>query len=735
MAVAPNPMLKAHPDVAKLNSFSTPFMVTITRHLVPRGGEGMSVVPTQQMTREVLFNWQGVKLLTDFGPGYYHFHVVDPGGNGEDEWKVKLGTEAATQEGQMPGPFASPSPMGPPPGAPGLDPDVKQIMPGFFYNEALGLLSTPWRATVPWRPDQPLPIAPATTSAATPAASTWAYPGWNGGGGQGGFGWPPNSTGWGFPAADDSKIEALKAQMAEQARQLESERRQRDEDKREREAAEQRTEMRRMQEDTNKRFETLFEKLTAKPSGPSESELALRREIEETKRHAEAVEAETRRREEMRLADDRHREEMRLMREEIKANAANKPDPMLNLLTSFLTTSQVTQGENVRMIRESSAQATAAAERGATQVLELARSQRDGALEGAKLSMDMMKDNMSTQREFYGQMLEMKGSDNSPWWAGMAQEGLAKIGAVGQALAERAQQQQQTQQTQYIPPQRVPSAAPRQQTVPGVPMPTAIPSVSRPGFVDTGGRPAGTEWDQAGDSGNGEWVLQGGYRVKNSTVQLHGWKKAIEDLGRRVQRATPTMPVAAPAQEPVVDAGVNGAGNGVHAATPEVPAPSVAAPARGSKKRRGTKGRRGPQLVQPEAVAVPAATPPTYDTDGVAKHKPEDVFESLQPIDDPTLFGEIWSYVQQLRMAPPAPAQTVDYVLKARSYVRGLGKNPPAMELVDSEHYEVLVLRLFPQAPPDYRNAVVEGLRAALAGEADDDDEGEDEGEGEETQP
>jgi hypothetical protein len=726
-------MLKAHPDMAKLNSFSMPFLVTITRHLVPRGGEGTSAVSTQLMTREQLLNWQGVKLLTDFGPGYYHFHVVDPGGQGEDEWKVKLGTEAAAQEGQMPGPFGSPVAMPAGPTAP-LDSDVKQIMPGFWYNEALGLLHTRWGTTVPWKQGEPWPSAPLSTSASTTATApgaTWAYPGWNGGGPS-----TPWMPGWGnFPAADDSKLEAMKLQLAEQERRLETEQRRRDEDKREREAADARAETRRLIEENQKQMMALVERLTAKPDGPSARELALEREASEERRRREDLEREEkreeRRREDMRIADERHREEMRVFREA----AASKPDPMLNLLTQFMTTSQVTQGENVRMIRESSAQATAAAERGAGQVLELARTQRDGAIEAARTTVDMMKENMGVQKDFFTQMLEMKGTDSTPWWGSMIQEGLNRVGAVGEMLAQR--QQQQAQQTQYVPPPQPQQQRPRAQTVPGIPVAPSMPAVGRPGFIDTGGRPAGAEHDVEND----EWVLPGGHRVKNSVVQQRGWKFALEDLSRRISHAPPVI-VPAPAA-PTEDAPMNGASNGAGhappAATAAAPAPTATAP-RGRRAAAKPRHRRAPRAQAP--AMAPPADPKGYTGAEVAKASILDVFEATKVALDPEFFGEVWNYVQQLRTTPPEPEAAVGYILQARSYVRSMGKNPPAMELIDAGHFEVLVMRLFPGLPEDYQHAIVDGLRAQLSGEGGDaggegggegeggdDEEGDDDGE------
>jgi hypothetical protein len=139
---------------------------------------------------------------------------------------------------------------------------------------------------------------------------------------------------------------------------------------------------------------------------------------------------------------------------------------------------------------------------------------------------------------------------------------------------------------------------------------------------------------------------------------------------------------------------------------------------------------------------APPADPKGYTGAEVAAASIHDVFEATKVSPDPQFFGEVWNYVQQMRANPPTPEAAVSYIMQARSYVRSRGKNSPAMELLDAEHFEVLVMRLFPELPEDYQHAVVEGLRAQLSGgggeegggEGGGEGEGEDDDEGEEAQ-
>ena len=188
--------------------------------------------PTQTISKEELMSLQ-VTLPLKNGPGYYAFTVTDAGGAGEDAWMVKLSVDPTVPQQQEGYPMAGPGfPSGPAAPMMPLDADVKQISPGWFFNESLGFLTTPWRETVAWRIGEPLPKPPASAGHLTAVPAT-ATP-WN---------WQqPMPGGWGgYPVGGgSSEIDALKAELAEANRrremdELKADQRRRDEEQKRRE--------------------------------------------------------------------------------------------------------------------------------------------------------------------------------------------------------------------------------------------------------------------------------------------------------------------------------------------------------------------------------------------------------------------------------------------------------------------------------------------------------------------
>jgi len=695
MAVAaPIPLLKSIPDMSRLNTF-TGYMVTVTKHTGPKGTPGTSVVPTQKMTKDNLLALQAT-LPIQHGAGYYQFDVTDEGGTGTDAWMVKLGSDVMpTQEGfPMAGstPFAPAAPAVP--GAP-LDPSVQQIMPGWFFNEQLGLLTTPWRETVQWRQGDPLPKPPVSGAAAShlqvvpPNAAPWN--------------WPPQQQGWGgwggYPAntGESDKIAQLEARLAEERRQremdeLRAESRRRDEEN-----------TRRMEEQA-RRFEALIEKVTSKPSGPTEAELRAQREVEETRRRLEETERrreeserETRRREEERAREERIQKQIEDQRRDtermLRELSSNKSDPMLTLLGSIIQTQSASSAETIRTIRDASAAATAAAERGTAQVLELARTSREGAVESSKTVMESMKGVMDMQAQVYSQLLDVAGQGNQPWWANVVQEGVGKIGLIGQALMEQRQQQAQQPQVMMPAPQarRIAPAQPMRPTGAPIPQPAApvgmAPVSAAPQLA---GRPADAAYDQEKD----EFVFPDGWRVPAAQVQRDGWPATIK------RRHLP-----APAPMPIDAAAVNGATSGAPVSV--VPPAAAPAPKKRSRKKNG-----------PDKDAATQAS--TFE--GLRGMDPEACYDTLKPLDDQMLFGALLPYVQDLRdkvAAGKLPEEkAAEFILGTRAYATSFGgAPPPAFELLAAEQLDVLVERLLPDAEEDYKEGVVEIMETTLEAE------------------
>lgn len=761
MAVAPatQPLLKSQPDMSKINAFETGITVTVTKHQAARGTPGSLVFPTQTISKEELMALQ-VTLPLKHGVGYYAFTAADAGGSGEDSWMVRLGIDPTVpqqQEGYfMAGPGLPGGPAAPMvPSAP-LDGDVKQIMPGWFFNEALGLLSTPWRETIPWRQGEALPKPPTGAShlsAIPPTATPWN--------------WPPQQGGWGgYPVTgSSSEIDALKAELAESKRQAElaevrAEQRRRD-DERERREAERLAEDRRREEDRTRREEQrreedrrreeartkemaeLIAKLTTK-SGPSEHEQRLEREMVEERRRREDSEREATRREEDRRREEQHRTEMREMTERfergLKEAAANKVDPVMTVFKEVLISQQASAASAMQTMREASAATAAVAERNAItpqQVMEMVRTTRDGASESSKTVMETMRGLMKTQQEVMTSMIEIAGQGQQPWYAGALQEGLNKVGTIGTAMMERnaqvaAQQEQQQQRLQAqmaaararaaaaapivtpAPPPAAPQlrpAGPARAVAPTPPPPSPTPGLAGRA-QHTGGRPEGTTYDKKRDL----FILADGREVANSVVQENGWGPVLamsphdEGAPKLPAGAAPTIvPAAAPPTH------VNGSGKkprGRRAAPPPAPAP-----------------------LQPDEVIPPAPPPPAngqgYTLDELREMEPDQIRQVVSPMDDLFLFGALMPSIVDLRgrVAKGMPAQkAAEAVLGSRQYLSSFGGQiPPAFELLIAEHFEVLVERLLPDATEHYREAVAAKLEEAIEAERGGGDEEEEE--------
>jgi len=768
------PLLKSQPDMSKINSFETGMHVTVTKHQGARNTPGVSVLATQTMSKEQLLALQ-TTLPAMHGPGFYHFTVVDAGGSGEDQWMVKLGADPTVPEGVFP--------MAPPNGLPGLphmtaaplpvaplDTSVVQILPGWFYNEAMGFLTTPWRETVSWRQGDPLPRPPANVGATAThlaAVPPNATP-WN---------WPGATTGWGgYPVTGggSSEVEELKARLAEEQRrreldELRAEQRRRDEererreearlaeerrraDERERREEERRAEERRRdeerarkEEESRKEMLLLFEKITAKPAGPSEYEQRMERELAEERRRREENEREAQRKEEQRLRDEQHRIELREVSERFErglkeAATANKTDPVLTAFKEILTAQSMSSAQNIQTMKDAAAATAAVAERNAItplQVFEMIRTARDGANESSKTVMETMRGLMSTQKDVFTQMIDMAGSGNQPWYAGAIQEGLNKVGMIGTAMAERNAQQQALEQenarlraavtrrqaaTIVTPPP--PAGPPQLRSVPAGPAPVVAPTPPPPSPTPglpgraqhTGGRPEGTAYDKKREV----FILADGREVAESVVQAKGWTDVL---------AMPPYEPGAPA----LPAG---------RAAPAAVAPHV----NGSGKKPRSRKAAAAAPAAPEVPAGPAAPAPPANGEGytikeLRAMEPEQIRVVVNPLSDEMLFGLLLPSIADLRehVAKGLPAEkAAEAILSSRQYLAAFGgRIPPAFELLMAEHYEVLVERLLPASPETYRHAVAEVLAVTIDAEEggsggeegeDEEDEGEEAG-------
>lgn len=732
---------KSEPDLAKIQAFNG-MTVMVSKYLNPRQTATAVVPPTGMQYEQFLDLY--TKLPMTHGPAYYKFTVTESGGTGEDVFMIKLGPEQAEDGSAMATGLPANGANGTSANAGPISEGVRQLGHGFVYDPDLGTLTTPWRTIAQWSPGQELPKPPAG-AASVPAASPWgpntmAVPG------MGGWGaWPAND-------GPTERERALTVQIAEQNRQ--------------REMDKLRDDLRRQQDETTKQIAALIAKIGEKPSGPSESEMRLERELAETRRRTE--EAERRAAEDRR--EEQRRQELREMREQTEKAireiaGTNKQDAMLTMLTTLMTSTQQSTTEQIKSIQAMMTGMSAASERstqelvrrletGAIKPMELIQlisSAKGESAETVKMILATAKDAMGMTRDTYQALLDASGAPNQPAWLTAVEKVADRATAIGAAIAERQAQQpppppvQQVQMVRPMPMQQM--QQPQQVMRPGATL-AAVPGggqhvippapvANRPGAVDTGGRPEGARYDAANDT----FLLRDGSRVRRADASMHGWRAIFAEPQTYVIPPGVVVPPpvmvgealpagaaqqTAPTPQPPIGMAFPGSPVLTSTAPPELQVLAGGAPA-GEKPKRSRKKKTD--------VAVPLTLNQLREMD------PAELFTLIQPIDDEQLFGSaIWPFVQQLRgtLAKQDPNMTpekvAEAILQARNYVKdGKLASPMAFDLLEALQLDVLVQRLMPGAGPVALDAVAEALEEKLRAEGVEFPEAEDDEEGEET--
>lgn len=705
---------KSEPDIGKLNSF-TGHIVTVVKYMQPRGSIGSTLVPTAQMPLAQVLDLV-TTLPLKHGAGFYKFTVADAGGTGEDVWMTKLGGDIPmqqVQDGGFPNMAQIPTDQqsNPPTG-----PNVQALGRGYYYNQDLRVLTTPWGTAVNWSPGEVLPTPPSSANQQThlasvpPGATPWSWQG----PGQGGWG------GWGnipVDSGESARVKQLEQQIAEQNRQ--------------REMDNLRVEIRRQAEETQRQFTLLVEKLTARPTGPTESEIRLQAEIADARRRAEEAERraeenrrESERREEARRQEEQRRAEMRDMEAKFQATirelGANKQDPMLPMLMTLITQQQSSAMEAVKAIQAATQTGTAAAERSTQQLLaqlqgsiisplqlmQLVQSAKGDAAEGTRAVVEATKEAMALQKDVFTQLLEVSGQGGQPWYASAIQGALDRAAQITAALAERSQNNAQAAQLQQVPqPQRRQVPARQNPIQPQVASmqgaaPAAIPPQST--------RPDGTRYDKATD----EFVLPDNRRIWQPYVQQWGWAYVLGQPPAVVEQETAAMRAS------LASAGAAPAAPAAAPAAPTAAAPIDVPPGdviplvqpEGKRSGRGKgKGKSKSQTHEQIAAMV----------DSMKDAEPAKVFNAIADVEDAELFGSLLlPHVENLRKTLPPPEDVARYVLQARGQVQGFGGTVPiALSLLDAGQVQVLVERLLPDAQPTYQDACVQAIGAALEAE------------------
>jgi hypothetical protein len=728
VAAASQEPLKSMPDRSKLAGMASR-TVQVARMLAP-GRPAQTIIPALKSATMEQIDDLPAMLANTWGPGTYKIEVYDDSGSEKDSWTAKLGgpvNGANDQEGSMNGSNgANGAAM-----TAGILPDgsaapaaLRPLGHGYFYDEALGVITTPNKQMFPWRQGDPFPagLGP-VTAPAQGASSAWnpqwgAPPPWTPQGQQ-----PPWATGWGsFPVEQPNReLELLKERLAAAEKQAE---RSAAEAKEARDREERRTE----REATEARFKALADAQTAQtqallaalaklgeaPKGPDPQVEALRLELAESKRQAEVQRADA----ERRASEERTRAEIAGMNTRFEAAlreaAGNKTDPMVTVLMQLMTSQQASSTEAVRMIGESS---KAQLEAARLQAASIADKLATGTMTPERM-IELVRTMSQTSQGTTGEMqkgfaqlftmatelikfrTEMESAGAPPAWQAFAERGMEQLGNVAKMIAAmkmRAQMgPQQPQQGQGRPPQQVqarPAAPPQQRVAAPAPRPAVMPppppAEEHP--ADIRERLAAEKFGPRGADGR--------------------------PIGRQVP------PAAAPAPAPAA------------AATPNltvVPPPAAAAPEQQRGGRKGGSKRREVPAPAPQAPPAAAAaevanrlpTPEEIEAAAahakpLSMHTPDEVRASLSGLTEEDVFGPAMSQVKVLRasvreMRLPAH-EVANAMLEARGYFQGFGIYPPCLELLDGGHIDILVEWLLPEENDAFRGKVVTEIRTKIA--------------------
>jgi hypothetical protein len=668
VTVAP---LKSTPDISKIQNM-TSRMVTVTRQGIARG-PGHLVVPMIKNASldQITELHKSLPVTVGAGPGTYHFEVHDEGSSEKDEWTVRLGAEVPEANlMSVPG-----VPASGPQGAASI-PVPEGCIPmghGYFYNPELGTLTTPQRMVFNWKPGEQIP-----GGHASPAASAI----------------PPLQPGqippWGsYPATDaNDRVKVLEDKIREDARA--------------RETADLIAGVERRAAEDRQRMETLIEKLTAKPSGPSETELRLQRDLDEQRRRSDELQRETNLRTEMKASADR-------LEALVRETTANKSDPMLMMLTQVMTSAMAAGAETSKAVQASATAQASASERHAQiiadrlggsimtplQIVEMIKTAKDTTSNDKINSsmVEMFQNLFGMAKGLVKEQAEMYSQSGGPAWLPVAQEGVQALGRVAQMYAatkaREMAQAQQPQRPQYQPPQQQqqPQRQQVQQPQPQRQQPQQVQQAPQAPQVAQAAPPAAVPGRTANDAERD--------RIAD---QVFGPVPAADQQREAV--AAVVYPPAAVAPPP---------------AAAVAPPPQTAAPA--PRKRRVAAPAPAPvvpdAVVSPTGMVVTPAGPPAIPIVGA----PTEVIRQLtDELSDEDFFGPAHNNVLELRKAleETTPEQVAQFVMMARQQLMSLGMVPPCIEVLNGKHLDILVERLFPELEDESHGAIVEALEAQL---------------------
>jgi hypothetical protein len=466
---------------------------------------------------------------------------------------------------------------------------------------------------------------------------------------------PGANTGWGqMPTGGDGGGESIRLKALEE--QLRAERETRREEQRQREAAETRAAFERSVAETNKRFEQIVEKMSAKPTGPSPTEEALKRELDLVKQQSMATDA-TRREEALR---NEMREQSRRTEELVREATTKKEDPMIPLLGSIITTQQQTAAQMVQAVRDTATTGAQASERGTNLVAErlagsvltpermmdMLRIAKDQTpmTEMNKGVMDMYKNLFGMSQDVLKMQAEMYQQGSGPAWAPIAQQAVDQIGRVAGMYAQQKARADAE------------GAAARQAE---------------------GQRRAAIEERRRTEARQ----RQPRQQQQQLAAQVAQQPQTPEQI--RAEAAGKVWPhIAKP--------------NGAPAQQPQ-PGVDPAVRRRGRPRKQATGEGNLAEVPTPEVKVL---------TDQIPDEEFFGAFHS-----------QVLTLRQEVAKGMP-PEQAANAVLMSRQYFAAYGELPPAIEVLEAGKIEILIERLLPEAKADYRVRVADIIRVQLRSEA-----------------
>lgn len=399
--------LPAEPDLAALSQMQNPIVMV---HRITRGEKG------RENTQLVINGLTGLSMadilklqdqlpagqIPNSGPGIYRFSVTDGDSAAKASWQTRLGgavsdVPAVVGTPGLPALPAAPGhtlPFGSVPTAAAvqavavpLSATARPIGNGFYYDEALGLLTAPDGSIHAWRKGQPLPGLSTTAAGSTPVSAL---------------------AGPGVPFfAPSPELEVLKQALAASQRALEDSQRQREQE---------RTETARQKEISELRdsIKDIASQLSTRPV--ENAELAeLKRRIESQDMIA-ALQANTKVQIDAVLA---------VVREQGNNRGV---DPVISVITSMMQQGQQAAQESLRMIRE-----TAGAER-QTLMTVLDRQAAMAEKAAANNPLEKVGSILDVLVERFGRVMqierEFSGGGGGTDWVGIIKEAVGKAGSA-----------------------------------------------------------------------------------------------------------------------------------------------------------------------------------------------------------------------------------------------------------------------------------------------------------------